>query len=99
MSTLTLFEAPAPEVATTSTTTAPVVKEITWPTNYNNKLGCAGFIHLDLAPRKMPLRSIAEAMVFKIITADGSHPPVCYQLINIMKLEVNNVREAYTLAS
>lgn len=65
---------------------------ITWETNFNNKLGCKAFTHVDLAPSNANINMInkehqaitpdfilRKQLVDKLIeirTADKSHPPV-----------------------
>lgn len=49
---------------------------LTLPTNYNHKLGCDRFIHIQVAPSHGIPESVADATAIEIKTADGSHPPI-----------------------
>jgi hypothetical protein len=72
---------------------------ITWETNYNNKMQCNAFLHVDLKPVRMPLRSIAEQLKITISTADNSHPPVVVKLIDMMLIELHQLPISCALAS
>lgn len=63
---------------------ATSVKTIIWETNFNQKLCCDAFIHIDFAPSSSPVRSAVEQTIIEIKTADNSHEPVkvsCYDII------------------
>ena len=51
------------------------MKRIYWPTNFNNKLSCKSFIHIDKAPEGLVPVSKWGCEV-TICTKDNSHPPV-----------------------
>jgi hypothetical protein len=78
---------------------APVIKPIKWLTNYNGKLGCAAFLHIDLAPTKFPPRRSLDEIVFEISTEDHSHPPVKAKLFDMLPLNLWQVGDCVTLAS
>jgi hypothetical protein len=53
-------------------------QELTIPKNFNNKLDCDIFIHIQ-----SPLKNKASVQsVFKILTADRSHEPVKARIID-----------------
>lgn len=86
----TLLQAPA----------KPVKKhKITWDTNYNNKLQCQAFIHIDLAPTTIPQRDKVEGITIEIATADGSHPTIKAQLLDMLFFKISQCPNAYTLPS
>ena len=87
-----LLEAPA-------TINSNVIKTIKWPCNYNNKMGCTGFIHIDLPPEQKPLSSQLESMTVKIITVDSSHPPVYVNLFDMLFLPLKKIPVGFILAS
>jgi hypothetical protein len=78
--------------------TAPV-RTLVWDTNYNNKIGCTGMVHIDLAPRIFPVKSEAERMVFEIKTADNSHPPITYTFYDMITFPLKDVPCLFSLAS
>jgi hypothetical protein len=74
-------------------------KVITFKTNYNNKLGCKVFPHIDVAPATGIPESKLEERIIEIRTADNSHPPVKTKLINLLRLPLWQVSDALTYPS
>ena len=69
-------------------------KVIQWETNYNNKMHCFSFPHVDLAPKSLPIRSKLESTIIEIRTKDNSHNPikrVVYDLLIIKVKELNDM--------
>lgn len=73
------------------------VKKMTWKTNYNRKMGCPGFIHLDIVPTGIPFSIFGQ--VFAIETEDNSHPPVSVELVDIAKTTVEKLHNIDTISS
>lgn len=69
------------------------------PTNYNNKLACDCFLHVDLAPRTTIPESQFDSMKLEIRTADNSHPPVSVKLNDILRLPLHQVAAVFTWPS
>ena len=70
------------------------MKNITWDTNFNGKMGCGHFVHIDLAPQKMPSRKELEEARFTIHAKDQSHQPVQVQVEAIIPFrlaELSNI--------
>jgi len=72
-------------------------KKMLWKTNYNCKLSCNGFIHLDIAPNGIPLEKIGQ--IFAVETEDNSHPPVSVELVDIAKVTVEKLHNVDTISS
>lgn len=86
--------------------TLPLIRKVmTWETNYNLKMGCTAFIHLDLHPVKdgklavLPRDSEIERMVVEIRTADQTHPPVVKKLRAIQAVKFHEISEFCILPS
>lgn len=79
---------------------AATIVEMRWDTNYNNKMDCNGFLHIDIAPRKRPSCStILDKLQFKISTKDGSHVPILVELHNINYFPLKHLLDMFALAS
>lgn len=74
-------------------------KTIYIPTNYNNKLACDCFVHVDLAPRNPVHESKIENTLVEIRTADNSHPPVTVKLNDLLRLPLSQVAAVFTWPS
>lgn len=85
--------------STTAVLPEKTTKTLVWETNYNNKLVCDAFIHLDLAPGKIPVRSSVEEMIFEIRTDDQSHPSIETKLYDIQLFPLLQVTDCLALAS
>ena len=60
-----------------------LMKRIYWQTNFNNKLSCKAFIHIDKAPEgNVPVSSWGCEVT--ICTKDNSHPPVIATLHSML---------------
>lgn len=68
-------------------------------TNFNNKLDCPKFIHLDLAPEKGLPESVLQNTVYEIITEDNSHSPIKVKLDDLARLELGKVSNLITWQS
>jgi hypothetical protein len=75
------------------------VKEITWETNYNNKMECKSFPHIDIIPDQLEPRSIVESRIIKINTKDGSHQPVQKRIYDILILPLKEVPDIFAMMS
>jgi hypothetical protein len=74
-------------------------KTIYLPTNFNNKLACSCFIHVDEAPRSGIPESRLEETVIEIRTSDNSHPPVKTKLFDIIRLKLGDLPTSLTWQS
>lgn len=61
-------------------------KEISWETNYNNKLDCRSFIHIDFAPKEIPDKYELASTIIKISTEDNSHQPIKAKIKHIVPI-------------
>lgn len=75
------------------------LKTIYWETNYNNKMDCNSFIHIDFAPPVKPSRSQLSNTIIEIRTTDASHAPVQKQLYDLMFLPFQQIPDALCFAS
>src|SRR3982750_3970773 len=79
-------------------TTSPMVK-ITMATDFNKKLSCDCFLHIDLAPRSpLPEREVIQTII-EISTADNSHAPVLVKLLDVCRINLGEVFSLATFAS
>lgn len=60
----------------TTPSTAKNVRTVKLRRNYNHKLSCDRFIHIDEPPPADIPKEVLEKTMFVIHTTDGSHPPV-----------------------
>jgi len=74
-------------------------KLITWLTNYNNKLKCDSFIHVDIAPPNTLTWQKIEESNYQIETLDNSHPPVIVELLDIQIFPFHKIPNWYTYTS
>lgn len=72
---------------------------VTLRTNYNNKLDCLCFCHIDAAPGKPITETDLSTAVFEIRTVDNSHPPVKARLINLLRVPLKGLTDHLTLPS
>jgi rRNA processing protein Gar1 len=68
-------------------------------TNFNNKLCCPFFIHLDVAPAQGIPESVLNETIYTIVTEDDSHPPVKAKLVDLARLELGKVSDVITWQS
>ena len=74
------------------------MREIIWLTNYNNKLECKKFVHLDFAPKQgIPESRFPQAV--RITTKDNSAPPKECFLVDMYRIKMKNVVDFFTLLS
>lgn len=74
------------------------MKTLIIPTNLNNKLSCAAFVHIDKAPPN-PVQECQLGQEYIMQTADGSHDPVKVQLISFSRLQPGEMYDCFSLAS
>lgn len=74
-------------------------KVITLKTNYNTKLDCKCFVHIDIAPAGGIPESKMDDTIIEIRTADNSHPPVKTKLVNLLRLPLWKISDAVTYPS
>lgn len=74
-------------------------KIVRWETNYNNKLGCPGMVHIDLAPSNRPTYSVIDNTRIEFRTEDQSHPHIKYWLVDIMYIKLKDIPWTYSIAS
>lgn len=87
------------QTATLRTPPQAVAKTIVWDTNFNNKLLCNAFVHIDLPPRERPTRAALAEMLVEIRTADRSHPPVLVRITDLLIEETWLFGDSVTLPS
>jgi hypothetical protein len=76
------------------------VKTVNFRTNYNNKLACPYFIHLDVAPARGSVTdSILDTTLIVISTMDGSHPPVRTKLYDLSRFALKDLHDNLALLS
>ena len=76
------------------------ISTINFRTNYNHKLDCPYFLHIDLAPAPGSVpESLVEKTTIVIATMDGSHPPVRTKLIDLARFPLKNLSENFVLLS
>jgi hypothetical protein len=76
-----------------------MTKIITFQTNYNNKMGCECFTHIDVAPASRIPESRLEDTTIEIRTADQSHPPVKAKLIDLIRIPLGGITDYLTYPS
>jgi hypothetical protein len=74
-------------------------KTITFQTNYNNKLHCDCFTHIDVAPTAGIPGSKLEETVVEIRTADNTHPSVKTKLVDIIRLPLWRISDCLSYPS
>jgi len=74
------------------------MKTMYFKTNYNQKLGCAGFVHIDRAP-KDPVPSSALNQPLEIRTLDNTHPPVHKRLTSLTRFRLGEAVDCFTIPS
>jgi len=74
------------------------MKKITFKTNYNNKMDCAGFIHIAPAPATPVPESKLNQAVF-IETEDRSHPGKTFRLTDFLRIPLRELRSVFTVPS
>lgn len=66
-------------------------KTIYIQTNYNNKLACDAFVHIDVSPKGPITQSQLDNTDFEIRTADNSYPPVKAKVVDIINSTLTKV--------
>lgn len=66
-------------------------KTIYIQTNYNNKLACDAFVHIDVSPKVAVTERMLESIDFEIRTIDNSHPPIKAKVVNIINSTLTKV--------
>ncbi len=77
----------------------PMYKTITWETNFNNKMVCDAFVHIDIAPRRKPLHSELDRTIVEIRTADQSHPPTKNRLYDMLFIPFKELSDQLAFSS
>jgi hypothetical protein len=76
------------------------VKTVNFRTNYNNKLACPYFIHLDIAPARGSVpESVLDNTLIVISTMDGSHAPVRTRLHDLSRFPLKDLHDNLVLLS
>lgn len=75
------------------------MKTIVWETNFNGKMACDRFPHVDFAPGKLPSSDELDKSVFQIKTADSSHPPVMVKIEHIIPFKLTELSNIHTWPS
>lgn len=74
-------------------------KTLYFATNYNGKLACQNFIHIDQAPRERIPESRLSSTIFELHTKDNSHPPVQARLMDLARIQLNQLTQLCTWQS
>jgi len=75
------------------------ITRITFLTDFNHKMSCDFFLHIDLAPRSpLPESDVLKAVI-EITAADGSHAPIRVKMIDLCRLELGALFNIITYAS
>jgi hypothetical protein len=76
------------------------VKTVNFRTNYNNKLACPYFIHLDIAPARGSVpESVLDNTLIVISTMDGSHAPVRTRLYDLARFPLKELNDNLVMLS
>lgn len=75
------------------------MKTIIWDTNFNGKLACNRFLHIDLAPAKLPTLKELDENTFLIKVADASAPPVEVKVEAIIPFKITELSNIHTWPS
>lgn len=86
-----------PNISTVNFFKMPIKK--TFETNYNGKLACDSFIHIDVAPKTGVPESVLEKTDVIIFTKDASHTPVPAKLTDLCRLPLYQVSNILTWQS
>ena len=74
------------------------MRTLYFQTNYNNKLACGAFLHLDRAPKDgIPESRLNQ--VFEIRTADNSFPPIKARLFSLTRIILGRMADCFSLPS
>lgn len=68
-------------------------------TNYNGKMACRRFLHIDLAPARRITETEMNEKQFLVKTDDGSHQPITVRMIDLSRLRVHDLNNTYTSLS
>ncbi len=74
-------------------------KEITWKTNFNNKLQCPAFIHIDFMPQQTVPNEVLMQKNVCIKTSDGTSPAVIRKLYWLQPLQLAQVTDILSFTS
>jgi hypothetical protein len=73
-------------------------KTLFFQTNYNNKLACQCFIHIDVAPKvRIPESQLERPL--EIRTADNSHPPIQAKIVDMLRLPLRDITSIFSWPS
>jgi len=75
------------------------MKIITWDTNFNGKLSCQRFVHIDLPPARMPTIEDLQKTTITIQVADHSHQPVQAEIEAIIPFRLAEISNIHTWPS
>lgn len=75
------------------------MKLITWDTNFNGKLDCNMFVHVDVAPAVLPSERAMADTIFQIQVSDNSHEPVQAKVVCIAPFRVAEILNMQTWPS
>jgi hypothetical protein len=75
------------------------MKNIQFATNFNGKLSCHRFAHIDLAPAAPVSMAAIQAAIIQITVADNSHPPVVVKLDSIVPFKLAELSNIHTWPS
>ena len=78
------------------TTAQQRIHKLVIPTNLNGKLHCNCMLHIDKEPGVRIGQRQLDAFTIEIHTADGSHPPTQWKLIDLIRLELFRIPTSLT---
>lgn len=70
-------------------------RKLTIRTNFNHKLDCDLFIHIQVAQST----GIPGSTIIEMSTADGSHPPVLVSVIDSVRQKLKDLSSSYIYLS
>ena len=80
-------------------TAPPRIHKLTLPTNINGKLNCNGMLHIDKEPGMRIGQRQLDAFLIEIHTADNSHPPSRWKLVDMLRLPLYQLSSTITFPS
>lgn len=83
----------------TESDTKKEIHRLVWATNFNNKLDCKAFFHLELIKERLPRHHQNKDRIYLIETADGSHAPVRAIIYDILPFQLKHISDFHCMSS
>jgi len=74
------------------------MKQITFETDFNNKLGCENFVHIALAPPR-PVSEGELVEPIQVTVADNKNFKSTVRIVDLLRLPLSNLLNIHTLPS